>query len=311
MRSTACPRAHEVPVLHLHPPDLGVAAAAHVVHEDVDAPEALDARGDQRVGRRFRGEISRDGDGGPAGRGDRGRGLVQPRGVEVAQRDARAFAREQQRDLAAQTVGGSSDDGDSVTYSRHRDSSCTLPGANHRTARRPEMTTSQSDKAARFRALHEGPRAFVIANPWDAGSARVRAALGFQALAFPLMLTARTESFLRGNPNLDDVIKRLQAFEKAGADVLMAPGLPDLAAVRAVCAAVSKPVNFMAGIKAKSFTVAELEAAGVHRISLATSLYRYAMTNLVEAAREVKDKGTFGYIDRSIPTPDLAAFMQG
>ena len=73
----------------------------------------------------------------------------------------------------------------------------------------------------------------------------------------------------------------------------------------------SKPVNFMAGIKGKSFTVAELEAAGVRRISLATSLYRIAMTGLVEAAREVKDKGTFGYIDRSIPTPDLAAFMQG
>ena len=93
--------------------------------------------------------------------------------------------------------------------------------------------------------------------------------------------------------------------------MLMAPGLPDLGAVRAVCAAVSKPVNFMAGIRGKSFTVAELEAAGVRRISLATSLYRYAMTNLVEAAREVKDKGTFGYIDRSIPSPDLAAFMQG
>jgi len=274
------------------------------------------------------------------------------------------------------------------------------------------MTMSQSDKAGRFRALHEGPRAFVIANPWDAGSARVLAALGFPALAtssgakagvlgkrdgkvtrdealanarmiveatdlpvsadlekcfgdapavvaetirlaagvglvgcsvedatgdkdrpfydfgqatervaaateaahalpFPFTLTARTESFLRGSPNLDDVIKRLQAFETAGADVLMAPGLPDLASVRAVCAAVSKPVNFMAGIKGKSFTVAQLEAAGVRRISLATSLYRYAMTALVEAAREVKDKGTFGYIDRSIPTPDLAAFMQG
>jgi 2-methylisocitrate lyase-like PEP mutase family enzyme len=125
------------------------------------------------------------------------------------------------------------------------------------------------------------------------------------------MLTARTECFLRGNANLDDVIKRLQAFEKVGADVLMAPGMPDLAAVRAVCSAVSKPVNFMAGIKGKSFTVAELEAAGVRRISLATSLYRIAMTGLVEAAREIKDKGTFGYIDRSIPTPDLAAFMQG
>jgi len=273
------------------------------------------------------------------------------------------------------------------------------------------MTLSQSDKAVRFRALHKGPRAFVIANPWDAGSARVLAGLGFPALAtssgakagvlgkrdgkvtrdealansrmivnatdlpvsadlekcfgdapsvvaetirlaadaglvggsvedatgdkdralydldqatervaaaaeaartlpFPFMLTARTESFLRGNPNLDDTIKRLQAFEKAGADVLMAPGLPDLAAVRSVCSAVSKPVNFMAGIKGKSFSVAELEAAGVRRISLATSLYRIAMTGLVDAAREVKEKGTFGYIDRSIPSPDLAAFMQ-
>ena len=149
---------------------------------------------------------------------------------------------------------------------------------------------------------------------YDIGQATERVAAAAQAaraLPFPFMLTARTESFLRGNSNLDDVIKRLQAFEKAGADVLMAPGLPDLAAVRAVCAAVSKPVNFMAGIKGKSFTVAELEAAGVRRISLATSLYRYAMTNLVEAGREVKDKGTFGYIDRSIPSPDLAAFMQG
>ena len=148
---------------------------------------------------------------------------------------------------------------------------------------------------------------------YDIGQATERVAAAVQAaraLPFPFTLTARTESFLRGNPNLDDVIKRLQAFEKAGADVLMAPGLPDLAAVRAVCAAVSKPVNFMAGIKGKSFSVAELEAAGVRRISLASSLYRYAMTNLVEAAREVKDKGTFGYIDRSIPTPDLAAFMQ-
>jgi 2-methylisocitrate lyase-like PEP mutase family enzyme len=90
----------------------------------------------------------------------------------------------------------------------------------------------------------------------------------------------------------------------------MAPGLPDLAAVRAVCAAVSRPVNFMAGIKGKSFTVAELEAAGVRRISLATSLYRMAMTGLVDAAREVKDKGTFAYVDRAMATPELSSFME-
>jgi 2-methylisocitrate lyase-like PEP mutase family enzyme len=124
-------------------------------------------------------------------------------------------------------------------------------------------------------------------------------------------LTARAEGFLRGKPDLDDVIKRLQAFEKAGADVLMSPGLPDLESVRKVCSALSKPFNFMVGIKGKSFTVAELAGAGVKRISLATSLYRMAMTGLVDAAREVKDKGTFGYIDRSLATPDMNAFMQG
>src|SRR6185437_2656474 len=76
-------------------------------------------------------------------------------------------------------------------------------------------------------------------------------------------------------------------------DVLMAPGLPDLASVKAVCAAIAKPFNFMVGIPGKSFTVAELEAAGVRRISLAGSLYRAAMGGLVAAARELKDKGTF------------------
>ena len=273
------------------------------------------------------------------------------------------------------------------------------------------MTTTQADRAARFKALHEGPGAFVIPNPWDAGSARVLAALGFQALAtssgasagvlgrrdgrvardealaharaivdatdlpvsadlekgfgnapaaaaetirlaagvglvggsiedatgdkakplydighaiervaaaaeaaralpFPFTLTARAENFLRGNPDLDDTIRRLQAFERAGADVLFAPGLPDLAAVRAVCAAVSKPFNFMAGIKGKSFTVAELEAAGVRRISLATSLYRAAVSGLLEAAREVKDQGTFGYLDRTLTTAELNGFMK-
>jgi 2-methylisocitrate lyase-like PEP mutase family enzyme len=124
------------------------------------------------------------------------------------------------------------------------------------------------------------------------------------------VLTARTENFLRGRPDLDDTIRRLQAFEKAGADVLMAPGLPDLAAVRAICAALKKPVNFMAGIKGKSFTVRELEAAGVRRVSLATSLYRAAMSGLVDAAREVQGQGSFGYLERSLTTPELNGYMQ-
>jgi 2-methylisocitrate lyase-like PEP mutase family enzyme len=266
-----------------------------------------------------------------------------------------------------------------------------------------------AEKTLRFRKLHEGPGAFLIANAWDAGSARILAGLGFPALATssgacagtlgrrdgavtrdealahahaivmatdlpvsadlekgfgdapeaaaeairlagevglvggsiedasgskdkpifdfqhavervaaaaeaargkPFILTARSENFLRGKPDLDDTIRRLQAFEKAGADVLMAPGLPDLAAVRAVCAALKKPVNFMAGIKGKSFPVRELEAAGVRRVSLATSLYRAAMSGLVEAAREVRGQGSFGYLERSLTTADLNGYMQ-
>jgi len=271
---------------------------------------------------------------------------------------------------------------------------------------------NQADKAARFRALHEAPGAFVIGNAWDAGSARVLAGAGLVALAtssgatagvlgrrdgsvsrdeavanaravalacelpvsgdlengyghdvqavaqtigaaaqaglvggsiedysgrseqplyplaeavqrieaavraaralpWPFTLTARCENFLRGNPDLDDTIARLQAFERAGADVLMAPALPDLEAVRKVCAALRKPFNFMAGIRGKSFTVAELQAAGVKRISVATSLYRSAMTALADAARELQTQGTFGYLDHAMPTPEFNRLMQG
>ena len=90
----------------------------------------------------------------------------------------------------------------------------------------------------------------------------------------------------------------------------MAPGLPDLEAVRAVCAAVGKPFNFMVGIRGKSFTVAALAGAGVKRISLATSLYKAAMTGLLSAAKEVREQGTFGYIDTSISSPDMNAFLR-
>jgi len=273
------------------------------------------------------------------------------------------------------------------------------------------MTQMQMEKAHRFRALHEVPGAFVIANAWDASSARLLAGVGFKALAtssaasasmlgrrdgqvsreealahahvivmatdlpvsadlekgfadepaalaetirlaasiglvggsiedatgdkdrpiydldfaservraavlaaralpFPFTLTARAENFLNGNPDLPDTIRRLQAFEQAGADALFAPGLPDLDSVRAVCVAVSKPVNFMVGIRGKSFSVAELEGAGVKRISLASSLYRAAISGLFEAAREVMEDGTFGYLDRTLTTADLNRHMQ-
>ncbi|MFN3746413.1 MAG: oxaloacetate decarboxylase [Hyphomicrobiaceae bacterium] len=267
------------------------------------------------------------------------------------------------------------------------------------------------EKSRRFVALHEREGTFVIPNPWDAGSARALAALGFEALAtssgacagvlgrtdgrvtrpeaiahakmiveatdlpaaadlengfgdgvgdvsetiraagaaglvggsiedcagpgkpiyefahavarveaavaaaralpFRFMFTARAENFIRGNPDLDDTIRRLKAYERAGADVLFAPGLPDIAAVREVCASLERPFNFMVGIEGRSFSVAELVAAGVKRISLASSLYRAAMTGLIEAAREVRDQGTFGYLGRSVSTPDLNKMLEG
>jgi 2-methylisocitrate lyase-like PEP mutase family enzyme len=268
------------------------------------------------------------------------------------------------------------------------------------------MSISEKEKGLRFQALHEGPGAFIIPNPWDVGSARVLIGLGFKALAtssaasanalgrrdgaltrdetmaharliveatdvpvsadlgkgfgdapevvaetirvaaatglvgctiedatgnpdaplydfeaaveriaaaaeaahslmFPFVLTARAHNFAYANPSLDETIGRLQAFERVGADVLFAPGLPDLSAVREVCAAVSKPVNFMVGIKGKSFSVGELAAAGVRRISLATSLYRAAMTGFLDAIGEVVSAGQFSFLDRCITTPEL------
>lgn len=273
------------------------------------------------------------------------------------------------------------------------------------------MASNQQDKANLFRQLHEAPEPFVIANAWDAGSARVLAGLGFKAIAsssgamantlgtsdggvtrdeaiahvralanavdvpvsgdlergfgddpeaaaatiraaaeaglvggsiedatgdkarplydfgfatervaaaveaarklpFPFVLTARTENFLRGNPDLDDTIKRLQSFERAGADVLFAPGLPSLDAVRTVCQSVTKPVNFMIGMPRCSFSVEQLASVGVKRISVATSFYRAAMAGLMAAAREVQDQGTFTFVDRLPSSKEYHQFMR-
>jgi len=271
------------------------------------------------------------------------------------------------------------------------------------------MSVSQSEKAKKFRALHAGPRAFIIPNPWDVGSARALAALGFQALAttsagfafshgrrdgemtreevlahcraiveasdlpvaadlencfgdeattvagmvweaagtgivggsvedasgyghiyeyehavervaaavesarrlpFPFTLTARAENFLHGRSNIDDTIRRLQAFAAAGADVLYAPGLPSLKAIREVCAAVApKPVNVLAGMKGANFPLAELEAAGARRISLGGALARAALGALMSAGREMKEKGTFTFVDEAAPSAEVNGMM--
>ena len=148
---------------------------------------------------------------------------------------------------------------------------------------------------------------FDVALATERVAAAVEAA---RSLPFPFALTARAENFLNGRSDLDDTIRRLQAYERAGADVLFAPALPDLAAVRTVCASLSKPVSFMAGIPGKSFSVAELAAAGVRRISFATSLYRAAMGGLVEAAREIQGSGTFNYLARCVTSAEFANYLK-
>lgn len=263
---------------------------------------------------------------------------------------------------------------------------------------------SQLDKALSFKNLHQGPQPLVMPNPWDAGTARVLASMGFKALAttsaglafafgrkdaenalsrdeilrnahdivnasdlpvsadlengfgdtpdavaetirmavaiglvggsiedatgrqespiyafdhaveriaaaaevvrglpFPFMLTARAENFLNGRFDLDDTIRRLQAFEAAGADVLFAPGLPDAEAIRLVCASVSKPVSVVMGLKGTTYSVSQLGDLGVRRISLGSSLSRAAWGAFMRAAQEVQSMGTFSFSDQAIP----------
>ena len=124
------------------------------------------------------------------------------------------------------------------------------------------------------------------------------------------MLTARAETVLHSRPDLDDTIRRLQAFERAGADVLYAPGLPSLDAVRAVCAAVSRPVNVLAGGGGAGPSVAALAEAGAKRISLGPSLSRAALGASVRAAREIKDAGTFGFAADALPYAEANGFMR-
>jgi len=270
-------------------------------------------------------------------------------------------------------------------------------------------TAALAAKVAVFRALHARPGAFVIPNPWDIGSARIFAGLGFEALAttsagaafamglmdgalgrdailanagaiaaatdlpvnadlencfadapeaaaetirraaaaglaggsiedadatlaiYPFdqavervaaaveaareapagfVLTARAENFLRGRPDLDDTIRRLQAFEKAGADVLYAPGLPDFDAIRTVCAAVSRPVNVLANTRIPGLSVAVLAELGAKRISLGGTLSRTILGSLVRAATELRDHGTFGFAQDALPMAEIAAFMR-
>jgi 2-methylisocitrate lyase-like PEP mutase family enzyme len=267
----------------------------------------------------------------------------------------------------------------------------------------------QEQKGVAFRALHHGADVFVMPNPWDAGSARLLASLGFPALAttsaglahalgrpdgtgavsrdetlqnvadiaaatdlpvsadlegcfaddpdgvaetillaaragavggsvedstadadapirhldeavarvaaaasaarslpFPFTVTARAENFLHGRPDLADTIARLRAYSAAGADVLYAPGLPDLTAVQEICAAVDRPVNVLA---TPAHTVAALASCGVRRISVGSGLSRAALGGALRAAREIRELGTFSFAADALPYGEANALM--
>lgn len=125
----------------------------------------------------------------------------------------------------------------------------------------------------------------------------------------PFLLTARAENFLWDRPDLDDTIRRLQAFSEAGADVLYAPGLPGLDAIRTVCREVDRPVNVVMGLMGKSYSVDELSEAGVRRISVGGSFARAAFGALLRAAREVRTRGTFTYAQDAVPDADMQRLM--
>lgn len=149
--------------------------------------------------------------------------------------------------------------------------------------------------------------------PVEFAAERVCAAVeAARGLGFPFVVTARAENLLHeGGGGVDESIRRLRAYEAAGADVLFAPGLKNLDDIRRVCAALKKPVNLMASIPGAGFTLRELEAAGVKRVSLAASLYRAALSGVDAAAREILEHGTFGYTSRILKGDEVKALLRG
>lgn len=130
------------------------------------------------------------------------------------------------------------------------------------------------------------------------------AAEAARALKHDFIFTARAENFLWDRPDLDDTIRRLQAFAEVGADVVYAPGLADIGTIRAICEAVDRPVNVLAVSK---LTVAELAEAGVKRVTLGSKLTTVAFGAVRSAAREILDTGTFSFADEAMPFGTLQA----
>lgn len=138
---------------------------------------------------------------------------------------------------------------------------------------------------------------------------RVQAACeGVRASGIPAVVTARAECFLVGHSDaLAESIRRLNRYREAGADVLYAPGLASAGEVSAVVRGVDAPVNVVIGMRGMSLPVAELAALGVRRVSLGSTLARVAVGALLEASREIRERGTFDFLDRAIPYAELNA----
>ena len=273
--------------------------------------------------------------------------------------------------------------------------------------------TSQLEKAQTFKHLHERNALFVLPNPWDIGSAKMLAGLGFEALAttsagyafsqgkldrigvmqredalqhaqdivqatnlpvsadlengfcdapeevqktilaaaevglvgctiedttglkdkpiydkefaieritaaveavatldFPFTLTARAENYLHGRPDLDDTIARLQGYERVGADVLYAPGLPDIDTIKAICDSVTKPVNVVAGIALRGVSTTQLEQCGVRRVSVGSSLARTAIGSMIKASEAILEHGTFEAFETAASFNDIESLIE-
>jgi len=266
------------------------------------------------------------------------------------------------------------------------------------------------EKAAAFRALHQRPGAFIIPNPWEAGTAKVLAALGFEALAttssglaqmlgrastvsraeviencrviaeatdlplnadlencfahepeaaaeairlaaeagavgasiedytgdrndpiydfdlsvarvraavkvahaspVPIVLTARAENLIRGRMDMADTIRRLQAYEAAGADVVYAPGLRNIPEVREVVRAVKRPVNVVTGWLDPDITLSQLGEAGAKRISVGGALARHVLALFVKAGRAMQEHGSFAWMRETIAMAEVRKLLE-
>ena len=139
---------------------------------------------------------------------------------------------------------------------------------------------------------------------------RIRAAAELaHSLPFTFTLTARAENYLFGRRDLNDTIKRLQAYQEAGADVLYAPGLASKEDIAAVVSSLDRPVNVLMGLAGVQLNLAELSALGVKRISVGSVLSRVALSAFIRAAEEMRDQGTFTFGDNSISFRDISAMF--